>query len=138
MSARDKFHDAVKIALKKDGWTITADPLFFRFGGVDVYIDLAAERIIAAERNGEAIAIEIKSFLGASAISEFHTALGQFMNYRAILRRKDPQRRLYLAVPSNIFDEFFQLEFTQVIIQDYQLSLVVYDVELEEILQWQT
>ena len=56
MSARDRFHDAVKIALQKDGWTITADPLFFRFGGVDVYIDLAAERIIAAERNGEAIA----------------------------------------------------------------------------------
>ena len=138
MSARDRFHEAVKIALQKDGWTITADPLFFRFGGVDVYIDLAAERIIAAERNGEAIAIEIKSFLGASAISEFHTALGQFMNYRAILRRKDPQRRLYLAVPSNTFDEFFQLEFTQVIIQDYQLSLVIYDVELEEILQWQT
>jgi hypothetical protein len=62
MSARDKFHEAVKIALQKDGWTITADPLFFRFGGVDVYIDLAAERIIAAERNGEAIAIESKAF----------------------------------------------------------------------------
>lgn len=138
MSARDKFHNAVKIALQKDGWTITADPLFFRFGGVDVYIDLAAERIIAAERNGEEIAIEIKSFLGASAISEFHTALGQFMNYRAILRRKDPLRRLYLAVSSNTFDEFFQLEFTQVIIQDYQLSLIIYDVESEEILQWQT
>lgn len=138
MSARDKFHNAVKIALQKDGWTITADPLFFRFGGVDVYIDLAAERIIAAERNGEEIAIEIKSFLGASAISEFHTALGQFMNYRAILRRKDPLRRLYLAIPSNTFDEFFQLEFTQVIIQDYQLSLIIYDVESEEILQWQT
>jgi XisH protein len=59
MSARDKFHEAVKVALLKDGWTITADPLFFRFGGVDVYIDLAAEQIIAAERNGEAIAIEM-------------------------------------------------------------------------------
>jgi hypothetical protein len=30
MPAKDIFHDAVKIALQKDGWTITHDPLFIR------------------------------------------------------------------------------------------------------------
>jgi hypothetical protein len=46
-------------------------------------IDLAAEKLIAAEREGEKIAVEVKSFLErSSAISEFHTALGQFINYR--------------------------------------------------------
>ena len=136
MVARDRFHDAVKLALEKDGWRITDDPLSFRFGGIDVHIDLAAERLIAAERKGEKIAVEVKSFLEASVVSAFHTALGQFMNYRAILRRKEPERALYLAVPTIIYDDFFQRKFTQIVIEDYQLSFIVYDVVTEEIVLW--
>ncbi len=56
-------------------------------------IDLAAEKLIAAERENEKIAVEVKSFLEkSSAISEFHTALGQFINYRGALRRREPER----------------------------------------------
>ena len=134
--AKDRFHYAVRTALEKDGWIITDDPLSFRFGGVDVHIDLAAERFLAAEKDGQKIAVEIKSFLGASVISEFHTALGQFMNYRSILRRKEPQRSLYLAVPKDIYEEFFQRQFTQVVIEDYQLDFVVYDIDNEVISLW--
>ncbi|MBW3586434.1 MAG: XisH family protein, partial [Cyanobacteria bacterium 0813] len=39
MSAKDKFHDVVKIALQKEGWQITDDPLSFSVGGVDMLID---------------------------------------------------------------------------------------------------
>ena len=53
MSAKDIFHDAVKRALEKDGWIITHDPLFLSFGGVDMYVDLGAERILAADRGDE-------------------------------------------------------------------------------------
>lgn len=136
MAAKDRFHNAVKAALQKEGWKITDDPLYFRFGGVEVYIDLAAERLIAAEKNGEKIAVEIKSFLGASAISDFHKAVGQFINYRAVLKRKDPERILYLAVPQEAYDEFFELEFTQIIVQDYQLKLIVYKIKEEVIARW--
>jgi hypothetical protein len=59
--ARDLFHDAVRNALVKDGWIITEDPLFLKIGGVEIYIDLGAEKLIAAERNNEKIAVEIKS-----------------------------------------------------------------------------
>lgn len=136
MSAKDRFHSVVKTALRKDGWDITDDPLHFRFGGVEIFIDLAAEKLIAAEKNGEKIAVEVKSFLGGSAISEFHTALGQFMNYRAVLGKKDPERLLYLAVPQESYDSFFLLEFTQMMIQQYQIKLIVYDLEQEAIAQW--
>ena len=136
MAAKDRFHHVVRIALEKEGWTITDDPLSFRFGGVDVHIDLAAERFIAAERDGEKIAVEVKSFLGASVVSEFHTALGQFMNYRAVLRRKEPERRLYLAVPQAAYSDFFRRQFTQLVIEDYQLSIAVYDIDKEVISQW--
>jgi len=63
MSAKDVFHNAVKNALQKEGWLITDDPLFIRFGGINIYIDLGAEKVIAAEKDGQKIAVEIKSFL---------------------------------------------------------------------------
>lgn len=85
MSARDVFHIAVKTALQKDGWQVIADPLKLEWGEVELYVDLAAERLLAAERQGNKIAVEVKSFLGQSEIYEFHGALGQFINYRTVL-----------------------------------------------------
>ncbi len=136
MSAKDKFHDIVKSALQKDGWVITDDPLYISFGGVQMYIDLGAERLIAAEKEGEKIAVEIKSFLSPSAISDFHIAFGQFLNYRTVLREKDPQRILYLAVNEEIYNDFFLLPFPQLQIQEYKVKLIIYDVENEEIVRW--
>ncbi|MCP2732308.1 XisH family protein [Symplocastrum sp. BBK-W-15] len=85
MPAKDLFHNTVKTSIEKDGWEITDENLFIKVEDIDFYIDLAAERILAAEKTGKKIAIEIKSFLGASDVTEFHLALGQFLNYRADL-----------------------------------------------------
>lgn len=104
--ARDWFHYIVRSALEKDEWVITDDPLTIRYGGVDIQIDLGAEKLLAAEKGTEKIAVEIKNFVSASKISEFHTALGQFINYRTALRLEDPKRILYLAVPSAIYSDF--------------------------------
>jgi len=49
--ARDRFHGTVRRALEKDGWRITADPYIVRFDRTAVEIDLAAEQLLAAERN---------------------------------------------------------------------------------------
>ena len=105
--ARDLFHDIVRSGLEKDGWIITDDPLSIRCGGVDIQIDLGIEKLVAAEKGAAKIAVEIKNFVSASKISEFHTALGQFINYRTALRLEDPDRILYLAVPSAIYNSFF-------------------------------
>lgn len=108
MSARDFFHQEVKNALIKDGCSITHDPLFVSFGGVHMSIDLGAEQLIGAQKDNQKIAVEIKSFLAkSSAIYEFHTALGQFINYRAALKQDEPDRILYLAVPLNTYNNFF-------------------------------
>ncbi len=67
--AKDVFHQQVKNALIKDGWHITHDPLTIRISeAVKLQIDLAAETTIAAERDSEKIAVEIKSFVGDSDI----------------------------------------------------------------------
>jgi hypothetical protein len=138
MSAKDLFHQAVKTALEKDGWLITDDPLHIRVGGVlDMYIDLGAEKIIAAQKEGQKIAVEIKSFIGASTISDFHLAIGQFINYRYALEDEDPERILYLAVPQNTYNDFFKIPFIQSVVRRSQLTLLVYDIEQEAIVQWQ-
>ncbi len=136
MSAKDIFHNLVKNALIKEGWQITDDPLYLNFGGVDLYVDLGAEKIIAAEKNTDKIAVEIKSFNQPSLTSQFHTALGQYLNYRLILEKKEPERILYLAVPEDIYEAFFRLLFAQEAILKYQVNLIVYDVDKEVIKQW--
>jgi hypothetical protein len=114
MSAKDKFHDAVKNALVKDGWTITHDPFRLDFGFTDTYIDLGAEKFITADKDDEKIAIEIKSFISKSELYEFYTALGQFLGYRMALKRVEPERVLFLAVPKETCNNLFH----QTIISD--------------------
>ncbi len=70
--AKDHFHEAVKTALLKDNWEITNDPLELSTGEVELWADLGAERVIGAAKGLEKIAVEIKSFLGQSSVSEFH------------------------------------------------------------------
>lgn len=136
MPAKDTTHNVVKNALAKEGWIITDDPLLVQFGDIDLYIDLGAEKIIAAEKNGEKIAVEIKSFIRPSFISDFHLAMGQFINYRAALNNQDPDRILYLAVPLDTYEAFFSLQFVQFMIESQQLKLIVYNIGQEEIVLW--
>lgn len=134
--AKDRFHDVVKIALTKEQWIITQDPFGFKYGKVDCQIDLGAEKLLAAERENEKIAVEIKSFLNPSAITDFYAALGQFLSYRLALETIDPERTLYLAVPLESYQTFFQLDFTQTAIKKYQVLLIVYDPVKEIIIKW--
>lgn len=99
MSRKDTFHDIVRRALEKDGWTITHDPLLLRYELGNLYIGLGAEKVLAAKRDGQKIAVEVKSFLQNSAVSEFHAALEQFISYRILLAEQYPDYVLYLAVP---------------------------------------
>ncbi|KKD34532.1 MAG: XisH family protein [Limnoraphis robusta] len=137
MSARDRFHNAVKKALQKEQWMITHDPLRIEFGKDDlVEIDLAAEHFIVAEKAEVKIAVEVKSFLRDSALSDFHTALGQFLNYRLVLEESEPERTLYLAVPISAYEVFFQRKLPQTAIKKYKIKLIVYEPTDEVIVQW--
>lgn len=104
MPARDKYHKAVTTALIRDGWTITHDPYIIPIGKTNVQVDLGAEMPIAAERGQQRIAVEIKGFLGDSALYDLEKALGQYSLYRVMLLRQEPDRVLYLAVPHTIRD----------------------------------
>lgn len=137
MSAKDFFHNAVRLALEKDGWLVTDDPLYFRLTAlVKIRIDLGAEKLIGAEKHNQKIAVEVKSFIGPSAISEFHTAIGQFLKYRIALEQEDYERVLYLAISKDIHQEFFTDTFIQTVLERYNIKLLVFDIQKEEIVLW--
>ncbi|MEH2196300.1 MAG: XisH family protein [Nostoc sp.] len=139
MSAKDIFHNTVKVALEKDGWKITHDPLFFQLTEqIRIKIDMGAQKLIAADKDEQKIAIEVKSFIGMSAISEFHTAVGQFLNYRVALEQKDSERVLYLAIAKDIYQEFFLDSFIQSVLERYEIKLLVFHVQKQEVVLWKT
>jgi len=135
MPARDIFHHAVKNALVRAGWIITHDPLHIDFGGFDFFIDPGAETLLGATREGRQIAVEIKSFAGASTLSEFHAAVGQFVNYRLVLQRSEPDRTLYLAIAQFAYERLFSTEFGKLAIEAHGLRLLVFDERLEVVTQ---
>lgn len=137
MPARDSYHDVVVKALTADGWTITHDPLPLVYGDQDLYVDLGAERgAIAAEKDGQRIAVEIKSFLSRSTIEDFQNAIGQFVIYRKILRALEPERILFLAVPNRTYEGFLSRQFGQFILQGEHVPLIVFDPKSERIVKW--
>lgn len=136
MSRKDTFHDIVRRALEKDGWIITHDPLLLQYELGNLYVDLGAERILAIEREGKKIAVEIKSFIQNSAVSEFHKAVGQFISYRKLLSEQYPEHALYLAIPTDAYRSFFNTQLAKDIVSDYALKLIVYNPKQEEIDLW--
>ena len=136
MSRRDLFHMAVVHALERDGWTITDDPYYLEYGAQTLQIDVAAEMPIAAERAGCKIAVEIKSFAGKTEMVEFYAAVGQFVTYRNALRRQEPERILYLAVPTEAFETLFDPAHGRDLREEIAIHLLVYSAEMETIVKW--
>jgi hypothetical protein len=136
MPAKDIYHNTVKNSLLKDGWTITADPYFIKYEDAELYADLAAEKPISAEREGQKIVVEIKSFVGRSLMYDFHGALGQYVVYRNLIKLTEPEYTLYLAIDDLVYQNFFQRKSIQVITKENRLLLMVVEIEKEEILQW--
>ncbi len=136
--AKDIFHEHVKTALIRDGWTITHDPMQLEGWRPGWEIDLGAERLIAAERGTEKIAVEVKGFHEQSFAYEFHRVLGQFLNYKSGLRRIEPERVVFLAVPIEVyFREFSQIG-VAASVEDYEVRIVIFDPLTMEIIEWKT
>ncbi|MGI0494118.1 element excision factor XisH family protein [Alkalinema pantanalense CENA528] len=136
MPKLDRIHNAVKTALTKDNWLITDDPYIIQYGKTTLYADLAAERPIAAERDGQKLVIEVKSFIGASKIQDLKEALGQYDIYRYLLEEIAPDRKLYVAISAVAYKNFFCQDVIQLILKKHQLPLIIVNIETEEIQQW--
>jgi hypothetical protein len=136
MPKKDLFHDIVRTALENDGWTVTHDPLRLEWQGVIYMPDLAAERVLAAERGEEKIAVEIKTFIGQIFQHEFYETLGQYDSYTFALADLEPDRQLLLAIPLDAYLGFFQRQYVQTIIKSKKIKLLVYNTQNQTIALW--
>lgn len=136
MPAKDIYHNHVKSALIKDGWTITHDPLAMKWGKKDMYADLGAEKILAAEKKERKIAVEVKSFVGVSIIKDLRDALGQYVLYHDILKRTEPDRILYLAIRQAVFLDIFEEPVGQLLLENQRVRLIVFNHRTEEVIKW--
>lgn len=136
MPALDIFHNCVKRALIKEDWLVTDEPLTLKIGKKDLFIDLAAEKLIIAEKQESKIAVEVKSFVGTSEVEDLKNALGQYVLYDKILKRQLSERILYLAIRDGIFERLFTQEIGQILLEDHTLKLIIFNPEKEIITQW--
>ena len=137
MPAQEIYHNTVVQSLKADGWTVTHDPLYIAYGGRDLFVDLGAEReAIAAEKEGQKIAVQIKSFLHPSPIHDLQNAVGQYDIYRSVLLEVEPDRLLYLAVATRVYEGIFTEKFGQLILKKIQINLLVFDEQAVRIVKW--
>jgi len=139
MPAKDIFHESVKVALQKDGWTILREDWYIEVDsmGLAVYIDLAAQKFIEAEKDGQRIAVEIKSFVNDSNMTAFQKALGQFLVYVKAVKTQLLEWTVYLAIPADIYNGFFlRFEFIREMIEEYDLKLIVFNPDTNEVVLW--
>jgi hypothetical protein len=107
-----------------------------RVGNIGYEVDFGAEKLIAAEKAGQKIAVELKSFEGPSEVNEFHKAVGQFNDYFVALEMLEPDRILYLAVPETTWNGFFQEIAIQRAIRRIEAKIIVYDPVNQLIISW--
>jgi hypothetical protein len=145
MPKRDTLHDLVKQALIKSGWEITDDPYRIHYGERFLYVDLGIEapllgsdegQVVGAQRQGSKIAVEIKEFRGSSAIVDLEHAIGQYVLYRLLLGKTDPDRTLYLAVIDEVYADIFSEPIGEVVIRELPLQLIVIDSKRTEVQKW--
>lgn len=136
MPAKDIYHDTVKFALKKDGWTITHDTLHLTCGEKDLFVDLAAEKFVVAQKADRKIAVEIKSFIGSSPVTDLEKALGQYILYQDVLEEVESDRVLYLAIRQSTYKELFCVSIGMILLKKSRLRLIVFNPKKQEIVEW--
>ena len=134
--ARDKFHQEVRNALENEGWKITDDPLYLKVGRIPIHIDLGAEKLIGAEKAGEKIAVEVKTFGIPSFITALHEAVGKYIVYREALKQIQSDRVLYLAMPVDVYDEFGSEPIVNAVFSDYDFKILLYEPSAQIISSW--
>lgn len=136
MAAKDIFHDTVKRALVKEEWQITHDPLTVKLTNRNIFIDLGAEKIIAAERENRKIAVEVKSFVGLSLLTDFCDALGKYQLYFMAMKRRIPDRTLYLAMPDESYRMLANDDMFLEILNELGIKFILFDPINEKITSW--
>lgn len=135
MPRLDHCHAQVVHALEKDGWQITAAPRRYKIADRTIYVDLEASRRTNGRRE-EILLAEVKCFADEdSRTTDLYIAVGQYIIYRAVLKRFGVNTPLYLAIPNEIYSTIFDSSVLEAI-KDSKIKLVIVNLEQEVVEQW--
>lgn len=74
--------------------------------------------------------------MSESLAYDFHEALGQYLEYRIGLGLQEPDRQVYLAISASRYDRIKKLMLPRLAMEQFQVSLVTFDVISKTIVQW--
>jgi hypothetical protein len=133
MPAKDRYHDIVVRALRKDGWTILGEQVDLFIPSRRLWVDIRATK----EAQTAIILIEVKGFdTGASPVAYLSDAVGQCIVYRGALAYLGLSDVLYLAVPATALTGILGEEIGRRTVQQAQVGLITFDAVREEIVEW--
>jgi hypothetical protein len=133
MPAKDRYHDTVVRALIKDGWTITGEQVELVAAPRRVWVDIEAVK----EVDALIILVEVKGFENLrSVIAYLSASVGQYLLYQAALDYSGKNIPLYLAVPAEAYTGVLAEDLAKRFLFREDVKLIVFDPELEEIVQW--
>lgn len=94
--------------------------------------------MLAAKKDNQIIAVEIKSFRHVSELHDLEQAVGQYALYHALLVRLDPERQLFLAVPHQVYENIFTEPIARPVLEDLNIRMFTFDTQKETIVRWMT
>jgi hypothetical protein len=101
-----------------------------------LFADLGAKYLVSAEKDHKKIVVEVKSFIGKSEVDDLENAIGQYVVYQQIINKNEPDYKLYLAVTTKAFNNIFEVEIGQLLLDNQIVRLIVFNPFLEEITKW--
>jgi hypothetical protein len=132
LPAKDRYHDTVKRALTKDGWRVTAEQVRLTFGDRYFWIDIQAENL-----EQRIILIEVKELDDVdSPVEALAEAVGKYLLYRLGLAYTQQNIPLFLAVTEASYTGILSAKMGQAALNQFQISLVIFDPEQEVITKW--
>ncbi len=133
MPAKDRYHDLLKRALIKDLWSITDEQVKLKIGDRRLWIDIEAEHLT----ENRLILVEVKEMVSASQVDDLANSVGQYLMYKVALESKNISVPLYMAVSTNTFRGILSEEIGQLMLERFEISLIVFDPDSEVITEWQ-
>lgn len=71
-----------------------------------------------------------------SFITALYEAVGKYVIYRNVLKIRDPERVLFLAIPEVIYKRFFEEIIVQGVLEEENFNMVIYNQHTKAISQW--
>ena len=140
--AKDLYHSIVREALEREGWKITHDPFIIKSERLNarIEIDLALEKTLVAEKETPTglrkIMVEVKSFIKASMVSELHSVVGQYFNYKIGIEELQEPCDLYLAVPEMAYQKLSQMGLFNIVVERLKIKIIVFNNITKTIVEW--